>query len=282
MNGAVATRSPKTPGTQAASAVRGTGVLCRSVAGGPLSALQAEAEASPVVQRLAGLQRMASAGPPGRPAPRPSGLAADAVLQRQPPEDTSVVEYRDDDGNDWTRDTDTGQWCTTDETGEKIFWDAGVYAKYTSIKSKPKAKLDMTYVQFLSAQLAKARKEELAKIPIDLSDEGALKSLYGSATVIDPVERVAAIKQLFEDAGFECGATVISTASSSDTPPHLFDVVDHPAISKFEIHPGGGIHKASYVRISTNKGMIKVINSNSDPAYDKLNEKKTTYITVSV
>jgi hypothetical protein len=56
-----------------------------------------------------------------------------------------------------------------------------------------------------------------------------------------------------------------SRSSAKDNPPVLFDIVGHPMISKFEIHPGKGIHKAPYIRISTQTGMIKIINKNSNP-----------------
>ncbi|WP_300032211.1 hypothetical protein [uncultured Roseobacter sp.] len=249
---------------------------------GSLAELQLQAETSPAVQRLSTLQRAAAgtARPPAKPGISDDSLLTGRTVQRKPPDDPDVFRYTDGDGHVWSRDLETDEWCHPADSG-KIFWDDTFYKAFMDIKSKAGARFTLSFVEYTEVQLAKAEKEELAKIPVDLSNSAEVGALYGSSTVIDPVERVAAIKKLFTDAGYECSATDISTTSSSSTPPHLFDVIGHPAIFKFEVHPGGGIHTASYIRISTNKGMIKVINSNSNPAYDKLNEK-AKYVTVSI
>lgn len=138
-------------------------------------------------------------------------------------------------------------------------------------------KMKMSFEEFEARKIKKAEQEEASKIPIDVSDSDQLKRLWGPSLKIDPKERVPAIIKMFTEVGIKVSQPVVSDRSSSDTPPTLFDV-EHPMISKFEIHPGGGIHKAPYIRISTNIGMIKIIHSGSYPAYDRLDEKNVIYI----
>jgi hypothetical protein len=159
--------------------------------------------------------------------------------------------------------------------------DMAVWEQFIAGYKKSQGKMKITYADFAASKAKKAEKESASKIPIDIEDDQQLRSLWGSGSVIDKMERVNAIREMFEKSGYKVTNVVESEKTSSKTPPMLFDIVGHPTITKFEIHPGGGIHKAPYIRISTQKGMIKVINSNSKPAYERLTEKGVKYVEVS-
>jgi len=165
------------------------------------------------------------------------------------------------------------QWVVPD--------DMDVWNRFITGYEKSKGKMKQSYAEYAEKAEKKAEKEQESKIPIDIEDEEQLRSLWGSESGINKQERVTAIVKMFEDSGYQVQNIIESTRSSSSTPPMLFDIVNHPTIVKFEIHPGGGIHAAPYIRISTQKGMIKVINKNSYPPYNKLTELNVTYVEVS-
>ncbi|MFO0301861.1 MAG: DUF4157 domain-containing protein [Pseudanabaena sp.] len=182
-------------------------------------------------------------------------------------------EIKRDDCNDIVFDPVAEEWIAPD--------DMDMWERFIQSYTKSQGKMRLTYAQFEESAAKKAEKEAESKIPIDIENDQQLQSLWGSSAGIDKKERVEAIKQMFEESGYKVVDIVESTKSSSPTPPTLFNIEKHPTIAKFEIHPGGGIHKAPYIRISTQKGMIKVINKNSIPPYDKLSEKAVKYVEVS-
>lgn len=147
---------------------------------------------------------------------------------------------------------------------------------------KSRGRMNMPYPDYAERQQNKREREELARRPVDINNNSELAVFYGSKRAVDPEERYAAIKKMFEEAGFKVTAKRVSGRSSSSTPPHLFEVEDHPTILSFELHPGGGIHAAPYVRVKTTKGVVKIINKKSVPPYDKLDEKPWKYIEVSI
>jgi len=149
-------------------------------------------------------------------------------------------------------------------------------------KAPDKSKFALTYVTYEEKRGTKASSAKDKTKPINVENDSELKALWGSSATFDKWERARAIAKMFTDAGYKVGAIEESSESSSATPPVLFDVIGHPMIAKFEIHPGGGIHKAPYIRISSNKGMIKVRNDSIQPAYDKLTEAAVKYVNVAI
>ena len=160
--------------------------------------------------------------------------------------------------------------------------DKEIWEQFINGFKKSNGKMNITFKDFAANAVKKAEKEEAGKHPVDINDKSQLAALWGSSSTIDKAERVLAIAKMFTDAGYEVINIVESSRSSSNTPPMLFDIRDHPTITKFEIHPGGGIHNAPYIRISTQKGMIKIINTASKPAYDRLTEKNVMYVEVTL
>jgi len=148
---------------------------------------------------------------------------------------------------------------------------------------KRSAKFQLSYKAWEEKQLAKGDTSEDDKKVLDVNDHAQLKALWGPSPVFDKWERATAIAKMFTDGGVTVEAPEESKPgkTSSKTPPVLFKITDHKMITMFEIHPGGGIHKAPYIRISTQKGMIKVINSSVEPKYDQLQEKAVIYIDVA-
>ncbi|MEH2014449.1 eCIS core domain-containing protein [Nostoc sp.] len=165
------------------------------------------------------------------------------------------------------------QWVVPD--------DIGVWQTFIQGYKKSNGKMKLTYAEFAERTAMKAEQAVASKIPIDIENEEQLRSLWGSRSDIDKMERISVIVEMFKKSGYKVTNIEESTRSSSSNPPMLFDIEGHPTIKKFEIHPGGGIHQAPYIRISTHKGMIKVINKNSDPAYNRLTEKGVKYVEVS-
>jgi len=78
------------------------------------------------------------------------------------------------------------------------------------------------------------------------------------------------IAAAFRKAGYK---VIIKQSSKGSGKARIIVIQGHPKISQIQVHPGGGIHRGPYIKISTNNGKIKVINSKYKPTL----EKNTTY-----
>ena len=147
-----------------------------------------------------------------------------------------------------------------------------VYDDFIGAYDKSNGKMKLTFAQYEVQREKKVATAADYTKPINIDDQGQLKALWGSSAAFDKWATAQRIAKMFTDLKYAVTEPKESTESSSKTPPVLFDVLKHNHIAKFEIHPGGGIHKGPYIRLSTWKGMIKVINTKSNPPYDKLTE----------
>lgn len=154
---------------------------------------------------------------------------------------------------------------------------------YNKALEKSNGKMKLNLEEFSKRIIEKAEKSKL-KGPIDITNDEQLKALWGTLPKFDRDERVAVIAKMFTDAGLAVEnigeSKRSSTLDKGLPPPILFDIKGLSTISKFEIHPGGGIHAAPYIRISTNKGMIKIYNSKIKPEY--ISKDENTFKTLDV
>lgn len=64
------------------------------------------------------------------------------------------------------------------------------------------------------------------------------------------------IAKTFNDAGY---GTVVRQSTRGSQRSTIIEISGHSSIGQIQVHPGGGIHGGAYVKISTNKGIIKVV-----------------------
>jgi hypothetical protein len=175
--------------------------------------------------------------------------------------------------------TTTTSAPSADHDGEA---DKKLREEYDAAVTKSGGKMRIAFDAWKEARNKKAASAKDKLKPIDVNNEGQLKALWGGPARFDKWERATAIREMFTTAGYACSAPVESTTSSSTTPPVLFEVQGHPTINQFEIHPGGGIHAAPYIRVSSNRGLIKVINNGLSTVYDPLGQTRAIYVDVAI
>jgi hypothetical protein len=173
------------------------------------------------------------------------------------------------------------EWVTpSDET----LWDE-FYARYVELKSTGKVKFCPDYKKWEKGRLEKAKKklekENEAKTPIDVDNEGELRALWGPSARFDKQERTKTIAEMFSREGYKTEVWE-SKMSSSETPPMMIKIAEHPGIQLIEIHPGGGKHGAPYIRLSTPTRVIKVINKGLKAEYDPLGQTRADEIFVDI
>lgn len=152
---------------------------------------------------------------------------------------------------------------------------------YDDAVKKSGGRLKATFEEWQVGYLKKVGKDRTK--PIDMKSDDAIKQVWGGKARFGKFERAKAIMKLFTDAGYEVKNFKVSSRSSATAnPPVLFDVVGHPEISGFEIHPGGGIHGAAYIRISASSGLVKVYNSKLPEEYSDEGQTRARMIDVSI
>jgi len=149
--------------------------------------------------------------------------------------------------------------------------------------TKSGGKIKTSEKDFKERYLAKNKNVKDGTKPFDVDDTSALKALWGGKARFTKFERAEAIMKMFTGAGFAISDFIVSSESSAkDNPPVLFNIVGHPVIRDFEIHPGGGIHGASYIRVRTTNKIYKIYNSKLPEAYNDKGQVRAVKIDVAI